>query len=231
MIKRTIIVGYRFIEQTTTFSMRASIIFSFALFPLFVSAQSFDLAKELEGNNLKVHNRTITQYEQTGIEMDAQQSDGLTIINTASFETGVIELEIKGENNPGKSFVGFAFNIQNDSTYEAIYFRPFNFVAEAPARRSHMVQYIYHPGYTWYKLREERTDEFENEIQSPPNPDGWFKAKIVVSDKSVSVFIEGRNKPELAVKRLSDGKTDRVGLWTGFGSSGRFKNLKITKGD
>lgn len=211
--------------------MRIYFTLLFALSPFFISAQSFDLAKELEGKNLEVHNRTITKYEQTGVEMDARQSDGLTIINTASFETGTIELEIKGENNPGKSFVGFAFNIQNDTTYEAVYFRPFNFVAEAPARRSHMVQYIHHPEFTWHKLREERTDEFENEIQSPPDPDGWFKAKIVVSDKSVSVFIEGRNKPELTVERLIKGKTDRVGLWTGFGSSGRFKNLQITRGD
>lgn len=198
------------------------------ILPFFSIAQSYDLGQELSKHTVKVHNRNATVYEGHGIELDAQQSDGLAILQNVKFSEGTIELEIKGENNPGKSFVGFAFNIQNDSTYEAIYFRPFNFVAEAPARRSHMVQYIYHPEYTWFKLREERTDEFENEIQSPPNPDEWFQAKIVIDEKSVQVFIGDRKTPELSVARLTQSETNQVGLWTGFGSSGRFKNLKVS---
>ena len=208
--------------------MKSTLFLSLLLFPLLSFSQSFNLSKELKSENFEVHNRKITNYGTNGIELDAQQSDGLAILTTASFTTGTVELEIKGENNPGKSFVGFAFNIQNEETYEAVYFRPFNFVAEAPARRSHMVQYIHHPEFTWSKLREERTDEFENEIQSPPNPDGWFKAKLVIDKETIQVFILNRNQPELTVPRLTKGTSNKIGIWTGFGSSGRFRNLKIT---
>jgi hypothetical protein len=41
------------------------------------------------------------------------------------------------------------------ATYDAIYFRPFIFRTEDPARRLRAVQYIPHPTYTWNKLRAE----------------------------------------------------------------------------
>lgn len=95
----------------------------------------------------------------------------------------LLKLNFLGENNPGKSFIGIAFNIQNEKTYEVIYFRPFNFIAEEQIRKDHMIQYIFHPNFTWRKLRDERTGEFEGEITIPPNPDDWFKVKINIDDK------------------------------------------------
>ena len=132
-----------------------------------------------------------------------------------------------GENNPGKSFIGIAFNIQNDSTYEAIYCRPFNFVASEQLNRTHMVQYIFHPVFTWRKLREERTGEFEKGIADPPNPDAWFKFIIKVNNKKVEVYINEISQPVLTVDRLTISKSNKIGIWTGFGSSGRFRNLVI----
>ena len=136
-------------------------------------------------------------------------------------------MELLGENNPGRSFIGLAFNIQDEETFEAVYFRPFNFVATEQARKDHMVQYVNHPEYTWYKLREERTMEFENEIPAPPDPDDWFKAIIKVSGTSVEVLVEGKTDPVLKVERLTSLKSDKIGLWVGNGSSGRFRNLHI----
>ncbi|MCK4990963.1 MAG: hypothetical protein KAS29_10775, partial [Bacteroidales bacterium] len=103
----------------------------------------------------------------------------------------------------------------------------FNFVATEQARKDHMVQYVNHPEYTWYKLREERTMEFENEIPAPPDPDDWFKAIIKVSGTSVEVLVEGKTDPVLKVERLTSLKSDKIGLWVGNGSSGRFRNLYI----
>ena len=130
-----------------------------------------------------------------------------------------------GENNPGKSFIGIAFNIQDEKTYEVIYFRPFNFVASEQIRKEHMVQYIFHPEFTWRKLRSERTGEFENEIENPPNPDDWFKVRIEINDKKVIVFVNEIKLPVLVVERLTSSKSKKIGLWTGYGSSGRFRNL------
>ena len=85
--------------------------------------------------------------------------------------------------------------------------------------KDHMVQYVNHPEYTWYKLREERTMEFENEIPAPPDPDAWFKAIIKVSEKHVAVYLDEDAEPVLKVERLTTLKSQKLGLWVGNGSS------------
>lgn len=189
--------------------------------------QNVNLAAVFQEQQIKAVNRTLTVYENDAgaLEMNAAQGDGLAVLKEFSFKTGSIEVELLGENNPGKSFIGIAFNIQDEETFEAIYFRPFNFVATEQSRKDHMVQYVNHPEYTWYKLREERTMEFENEIPAPPDPDIWFKATIKISEKSVEVFVDEKTNPVLKVERLATSESDRVGLWVGNGSSGRFRNL------
>ena len=191
--------------------------------------QKINLATALQEQQIKAVNRTLSIYEKhpEAVEMNAAEGDGLAVLKELAFETGTIEVELLGENNPGRSFIGIAFNIQDEETFEAIYFRPFNFVATEQARKDHMVQYIHHPEYTWYKLREERTMEFENEISHPPDPDAWFKAIIKVSEKHVAVFMDEDAEPVLKVERLTTLKSQKLGLWVGNGSSGRFRNLVL----
>ncbi|MCK5068617.1 MAG: hypothetical protein KAR16_14310, partial [Bacteroidales bacterium] len=154
--------------------------------------QKVDLAAALQEQQIEVVNRTLSVYKnQSGaVEMNAAQGDGLAILTEFEFEKGTIEVELKGENSPGRSFIGIAFNIEDGETFEAVYFRPFNFVADEQIRKDHMVQYICHPDYTWSKLREERTGEFENEISAPPNPNDWFNVIIEISDNEVSVLVD-----------------------------------------
>lgn len=187
------------------------------------------LSDTLQNGNLTVFNRQISQYpeDQSAIELNAQLGDGIALVEHLEFSEGEVHLEILGENNPGKSFVGFAFNIQNDSMYEVIYFRPFNFVANEQIRKDHMVQYVYHPEFPWHKLRAENTGEFEDEIMSPPNPDDWFHAHIFIEKEKVRVYVNDAKEPSLVVRRLADPMSKKVGLWTGHNSSGRFKNLKM----
>ncbi len=52
---------------------------------------------------------------------------GIAWINDIRFSDGIIEFDVKGKNVLQQSFVGFAFHGSNDSTYDAVYFRPFNF--------------------------------------------------------------------------------------------------------
>ncbi len=189
--------------------------------------QEISLSDKFQNNKIKAVNRSISLFEdqQGAIRMNAESGSGIGIIEDVEFEKGIIEIEFLGENNPGKSFVGIAFNIQNDQTYEAIYFRPFNFVAKEQTRKEHMVQYIYHPEFTWRKLREEKTGEFENEIKMPPNPDDWFKAIIHITERTVKVYVNDLPEPVLIVDRLTPTISKTIGIWTGFGSSGRFRNL------
>ena len=191
--------------------------------------QKVNLATALQEQHIKAVNRTLSLFEDMpgAVEMNAAEGDGLAVLKQIAFETGTIELEILGENNPGRSFIGLAFNIQDEETFEAIYFRPFNFVATEQSRKDHMVQYVNHPEYTWYKLREERTMEFENEIPAPPDPDDWSKATIKVTEKNVEVYLDTSKEPVLKVERLSSNKSEKIGLWVGNGSSGRFRNLVL----
>ena len=195
------------------------------------SQEQINLAEKFQNKNIKAVNRLISIYGDSSntLEMNARDIDGLGILEDIEFDKGVIEIEFLGENNPGKSFIGIAFNIQNDNTYEAIYFRPFNFVAEEQIRKDHMVQYIFHPEFTWRKLRNERTGEFEDEISDPPNPDDWFKAIIKITDNTVDVYLNKLIEPVLSVDRLTLSKSNKIGIWTGFGSSGRFKNLVLRR--
>ena len=188
-----------------------------------------DLPAAMESQPIRAVNRSLSLYPDSpgAIELNAAQGEGLAILEDLIFDGGTIEVELLGENSPGRSFIGLAFNIQDDESFEAVYFRPFNFVATEQARRDHMVQYIYHPEYTWSKLREERTGEFEDEIPSPPDPDEWFKATIVVLDKQVEVYVEDRSEPVLKVERLSSVSRGKIGLWVGNGSSGRFRKLVL----
>ncbi|MEA1898174.1 MAG: hypothetical protein U9N53_10990 [Bacteroidota bacterium] len=191
--------------------------------------QKIDLSAEFKEKQFKAVNRTISLLENhaEAVEMDAVEGDGLGILEEIAFKKGTIEVELLGENVPGRSFIGIAFNIQDEETYEVIYFRPFNFVAEEQIRKSHMVQYISHPEYTWRKLREERTGEFENEIPIPPDPDDWFKTTIQISEEEVKVYVNKSSKPVLVIDRLSEIKSKKIGLWTGHNSSGRFRNLVL----
>ena len=191
--------------------------------------QQINLSDKFQNKKIKAVNRTISLYgdHPDAVEMDAKDADGLGILEDIEFSRGIIEVELLGENNPGKSFIGIAFNIQNDETYEVIYFRPFNFVAEEQIRKEHMVQYVFHPEFTWYKLRDERTGEFENEISLPPDPDDWFKSIIKINEEKVEVYVKYISEPVLIVDRLTSTKSKKIGIWTGFGSSGRYRNLVI----
>ena len=207
----------------------SSVFVFFCMTMLSFGQQKMNLATAFQEQQIKAVNRTLSIFDNSpgAVEMNAAEGDGLAVLKEIAFETGTIEVELLGENNPGRSFIGLAFNIQDEETFEAIYFRPFNFVATEQARKDHMVQYVNHPEYTWYKLREERTMEFENELPAPPDPDDWFKAIIKVSQKHVEVYLDKAAEPVLKVERLASFKSDKIGLWVGNGSSGRFRNLDI----
>jgi glyoxylase-like metal-dependent hydrolase (beta-lactamase superfamily II) len=114
------------------------------------------------------------------------------------------------------------------TTLDAVYFRPFNFRGADAERRSHSVQYVSHPGNTWQRLRTERPGQFEQAIDPPPDPNGWFHARIVLAGGRVEVFVNGSAKPSLAVPDLGAARSGGVALWVGNGSDGAFANLSIT---
>ena len=170
---------------------------------------------------------TETDNGQTIVTFDGRPGDGAAWLDGVDFENGTIEVKIRGKNNPGMSFVGVAFRGVDDETYDAVYFRPFNFVGDNDLSRSHMIQYVSHPVNTWRKLREEHTDVYENALLDPPNPDEFFTARIVVTKPEIRVYVEGDTEPSLVVNELTTRTGGRIGLWMGNNSDGSFAELVI----
>ncbi|PKN89917.1 MAG: hypothetical protein CVU42_10870 [Chloroflexi bacterium HGW-Chloroflexi-4] len=145
------------------------------------------------------------------------------------FENGEIEFDALGKNHPPQSnFLGIAFHILDAKTHDVVYFRPFNFMTDDAERKIHAVQYISHPKYRWFNLRQDFPSMYEKPIFPTPDGDEWFHAKIVVQQSIVSVFVNHNPEPSLVITELGDGLGKGLGLWCGPGQGGYFANLKIT---
>src|SRR4051812_20348501 len=108
------------------------------MFGLFIACASLNtfaqtqlIKPDLSGNDrFQVFNRAMTiSTDNAGkpiIHLDGKPNAGVAWINNLTFGTGIVEFDVKGKNIPQQSFVGIAFHGLNDSSYEAIYFRPFN---------------------------------------------------------------------------------------------------------
>jgi hypothetical protein len=189
-----------------------------------------DLAALAQGNRFKVFNRTVTSLNEgprKGVRLSESEGDGVAYLQGIEFTNGTIELDIRGKDVQQQSFVGVAFHGVDGTTYDAVYCRPFNFKAEDPSRRSHGVQYVSHPTYTWQKLRTEQPGKYEQAVNPVPDPNAWFHLRVVVASPKVSVLVGDAKEPSLVVDQLSDRRKGLVGLWVGNTSGGDFANLKI----
>ncbi len=179
----------------------------------------------------RIHNRHITSFSEgtrAVLRFDEQPGDGLGWWPATEFADGTIEFDVRGKDVLQRSFVGVAFHGVDEKTFDAVYFRPFNFRAADPARRNHAVQYIAMPDYDWQLLRSKYPEKYEKPVSPAPAPDGWFHVRIVVARPQVNVFVNGANEPCLTVEQLSARTTGWVGFWVGNNSGGDFANLKIT---
>jgi len=145
------------------------------------------------------------------------------------FKEGEIEFDVKGMDKFQGSFLGLAFHGADDKTYDAVYFRPFNFRAADTLRKSHAVQYISNPKYDWPVLRERFPGRYEKAMLPDIDPNGWFHVKLVIFRESVSVYINRSKVPVLETKLLSQTEGKMIGYWVGNGSGGEWKNLIIRK--
>ena len=189
-----------------------------------------DLAKIVDEGEWNIANREakiVEEDDRLSIYFDAQSGDGVAWLKTIEVANGIIEVDIKGTDVRGRSFVGIAFRGVDERTFDAVYFRPFNFRSDDPVRKGHSVQYVSHPDYTWRRLREEHPEKFENPVTPIPDPNSFFHVKIVIETSKISVFVNVGEEPSLVVETLTDRRSGWIGLWTGNNSDGTFANLRI----
>ena len=198
---------------------------------LTASGQTYDLIKVLKENKSSAVARNasaLNEGKYNAVRIDENSGEGLLWIDGVNFSSGSIEVDLRGKDVLQRSFVGIAFHGVNDSTYDAIYFRPFNFHSKDSIRKIHAVQYISHPEFGWKKLREEKNGIYEKAVTPAPDANGWFHAKIEVKNGEVVVYVDGAKKPSLSIKKLNERKSGKIALWVGDSSGGDFANLKIT---
>ncbi len=194
------------------------------------TSRTYDLKKLFKESQFTLFQRNFVESAEktkSSVKLNESSGEGIAWINGLTFSEGIIEVDLKGKDEFQKSFLGIAFHGLNDSTYDAIYFRPFNFATKDSVRKIHAVQYISHPQYGWKKLREERNGEFEKSVFPVPNPKEWFHARVEIKGLKVSVYLNGSTTPSLEVNKLNERNTGRLGIWVGDGSGGEFANLII----
>lgn len=200
------------------------------LLPTLAHAADYNLGELAKANKIELFNRSLNDQKMDSPEaifLSAASGDGIAWIQSVELSEGTIEVEIKGKNDPGRSFVGIAFHGKDDRVFDAVYLRPFNFQSAEQERRSHSIQYISMPEYDWKKLRDDNPGKYEFAITPPPDPNSWVKLKLVVTGKKVAAFVNGSDRPSLTVELLNNRLKGKVGLWAGNGSEGGFRNFKI----
>src|SRR5437667_4437709 len=157
------------------------------LLPTLAIGADHNLGVLAKANKIEVFNRTLDQTKANSpqaVFLNAAPDDGLAWITGVEFSEGTIELEIKGKNQPGRSFVGIAFHGQDNRVFDAVYLRPFNFQAAEQERRSHSIQYISMPEHDWSELRKSYPGKYEFAITPAPDPDAWVRLKLVVKART-----------------------------------------------
>ncbi len=199
-----------------------ALILSFCFFPCF--------AQHKTAADFTTYNRDVSIKTESGeqvVYLDEKDGPGIAWIKDQQFINGSIEVDVKGRDVLQRSFLGIAFHGVNDTTYEAIYFRPFNFRATDQERRVHAVQYIDLPEFDWPKLRDQHYNQYEKGVDPIPDPTGWFHARIEVTGESIKVYVNGGTNPSLSIRPLNHTGGKMIGYWVGNGSNGNWKNLKI----
>ena len=178
---------------------------------------------------LRVVNRTATRIEdRNGVRLSRASGDGVAWLEGSDFQSGTIEVDVRGREFMGQSFVGVAFHRKDDKTYEAVYVRPFNFRASDPVRKQHAVQYITLPAFDYDRLRKDFPEEFENPVDASLGPTEWVKLRVVVKGGRLQIYVGPVNEATLEVRKLGELYGGQVGLWVGNDSGGDFANLLIT---
>lgn len=190
----------------------------------------YDLFSMVNGNKLEVFNRKVISFSEngkTGIRFSKNEKDGVAWLKHVIFSNGSIEVDIKGSDELQQSFVGIAFHGMDENTFDAVYFRPFNFQTDDPIRKIHAVQYVSLPDYPWEVLREKFNGKYEKQVNPSPDPNEWFHVKITIKSPLVTVYVNGNQEACLTVDKLNNRASGKIGLWVGNNSAGDFANLQI----
>ncbi|MFZ1688231.1 MAG: family 16 glycoside hydrolase [Flavobacteriales bacterium] len=213
-----------------TTSIMTAIVFVLPGLPSF-SQDPIDLHAAVKQGDIEVYDRKLNLIDEpghAGIQLSTDYGEGLAWLKGVEFSNGVIEFDVRGVNVEQHSFVGIAFHGANDSTFDAVYLRPFQFRKTDVALQSRSIQYISLPRYTWRVLRADSPGVYEHSVDPSIDPNAWVHMRVVVQGETVSTFINGALEPSLVVRKVTQLHTGRVGFYVADTSGGDFANITIT---
>ncbi len=196
---------------------------------------SFNDPASFDGHNVKIEAVNYLRRKALKVTTLEQDKDGggFALLRGSDFQDGAIDVDlaVKITTPPGvrmPGFVGLAFRMSPDgTTFEDVYLRPKNALADDQAMRNHAVQYCAEPDYGWYRLRREWP--FVYESWADLAPETWMHMRIEVAGRTARVFLNGSSKPALVVDGLkSPNLHGGVALWAYAGEESYFSNLRIT---
>jgi hypothetical protein len=207
--------------------MRVSLV---VLFVVSLAAQSAD---RLVGKNVSI---APTNYKgrsaiQVVATSGAANATSYAVIKDALFRDGTIEVDLSGQPAAGaeggaRGFIGVAFRLQSDGSYEYIYLRPTNGRADDQVRRNHSTQYSSYPDFDFARSRQEAPGKYESYVDLQTGI--WTRYKIEVEGRKAQLYVNGAEQPCLIVNDLKlEPREGGVALWVGPGTEGYFSNLKI----
>jgi hypothetical protein len=160
------------------------------------------------------------------------EGPAIAILTSTEFADGVIETAVAGDRRAGapeamRGFVGIAFRVAPEGAqFECFYLRPTNGRADDQLRRNHATQYISHPDYPWFKLREETPGVYESYADLVPG--AWTALRIEVSGVRARLYVGGVKQPTLIVNDLKLGETrGQIALWIGEGTEAYFSRIVV----
>jgi len=198
------------------------------------SSASID-PSSLEPHNVKVEAAEFQGRKAIRLTTVPPDKDGagFALVRGTDFQDGAIDVDlaVKITTPPGvrmPGFTGLAFRMNPDgSSFEDVYLRPKNALADDQAMRNHAVQYCAEPDYGWYRLRREWP--FVYESWADIAPETWIHMRIEVAGRAARVFLNGSSKPSLVVDGLkSSNLHGAVALWAYAGEESYFSNLRVT---
>lgn len=190
----------------------------------FAQTGKYNLHAMFTENKLESYAKTLNSLEDR--KKKGVSTDGIVWLKGIQFSKGTIEVDLRGKDVQQRSFLGIAFHGVDTATYDAIYFRPFNFQTADPVRKVHAVQYVSLPKFTWQYLRSEFNGVYEKGIVPPPSPTEWLHIKIVVGEADIKVYVNNAGTPSLNVQKLNNRQDGKIGLWV-YDLPGDFANLTI----
>lgn len=177
--------------------------------------------------------RSMSAEERRQAARSSNAEEQLAFVEGIVFANGTIEAEIAGapaKDAPegARGFVGVAFRVQPDlRTYDAFYLRPTNGRADDQLRRNHATQYIAHPDWPWFRLREETPGKYESYVDLVTG--AWTRIRIEVDGAKARLFVHGEPQPTLVVNDVKSGAngTGGVALWIDSGTEAHFRDLVV----